>query len=91
MRVLDISTLSRHLKDLNVVRRRLNRRHAKKDVGMQLKYLEDMAFVHPSRIVDMDGIHYNPKDYLERYGWTSMGQEAYALQLIIRGNVPLEI
>ena len=67
------------------------RRHAKKDVGMQLKYLEDMAFVHPSRIVDMDGIHYNPKDYLERYGWTSMGQEAYALQLIIRGNVPLEI
>jgi hypothetical protein len=55
---------------------------------MQLKYLEDMAFVHPSRIVDMDGIHYNPKDYLERCGWTSMGQEAYALQLIIRGNVP---
>ena len=54
---------------------------------MQLKYLEDMAFVHPSRIVDMDGIHYNPKDYLERYGWTSMGQEAYALQLIIRGNM----
>ena len=48
-----------------------------------------MAWAHwiSNRIVDMDGIHYNPKDYLEKCGWTTLGEEAYALQLIIRGNV----
>ena len=34
----------------------------------------------------MDGIHFNPKDYLEKYGWATIGDEAYALQLIIRGT-----
>ena len=64
------------------MRRKLNRRHRKKDVEKQLQYLEDIAFVHPNGIVDMDDINYNLKGYFQRYGWTTLGEEAYALPLI---------
>ena len=80
------STIYRHLKENKKVRRRLNRKNIKKYYAKQLKFQEDVSFLKGSRIVAMDEIHYNPKDYLEDYGWTNMGEEAYALQVIIRGK-----
>ena len=34
----------------------------------------------------MDGIHFNPKNYQEKYGCATIGTEAYALQIILRGK-----
>ena len=31
----------------------------------------------------MDGIHFNPKDNLERFGWADVGQEALILQIVL--------
>ena len=80
------STILRHLKGLKKHRKRLNRTNVRKDVAKQLQYLSDTAFIPSKKFVDMDGIHFNPKDYLEKYGWATIGEEAYALQLIIRGK-----
>ena len=49
--------------------------------------MADISFVDASKIIGMDGIHFNPKDYLEKYGWATCGEEAYALQIIIWGEV----
>jgi hypothetical protein len=49
-------------------------------------YLEDIAFVKPSTLVDMDGIHFNPKDYEELYGYSEIGVEAYVQQIVILGK-----
>ena len=80
------STICRHLKALKKHRKRLNRTNVRKDVSKQLAYLRDVSFVPSKNLVDMDGIHFNPKDYLEKYGWATIGKEAYALQVIIRGK-----
>jgi transposase len=80
------STIWRHLTAMKKHRKRLNRTNVRKDVSKQLAYLKDVSFVPSENVVDMDGIHFNPKDYLEQYGWATIGEEAYALQLIIRGK-----
>ena len=78
------STIWKHLHEQRQRRKRLNRHNVKKNPGLQLAYLERVSFVQASKIIDMDGIHFNPKDYLEKYGWSSIGEEAYILQLVIR-------
>ena len=65
----DNSTIGLHLKKLKQKRHRLNRENIHKDFGEQVRYLEDVGFLSPSRIVGIDGIHFNPKDYLQKYGW----------------------
>jgi hypothetical protein len=59
------STVFRHLHEQRYKRHRLNRENIHKDYAKQFTYLSDIAYVDPSNLVDMDGIHYNPKDYLE--------------------------
>ena len=83
----DTATIWRHLKNKRKVRRRLNRKHASKSFEKQIEYLKQISCFDSSRIIDMDGIHFNPKDYAEKFGWTDVGEEPYALQLIIRSNV----
>ena len=82
----DNSTIGLHLKKLKQKRHRLNRENIHKDFGEQVRYLEDVGFLSPSRIVDIDGIHFNPKDYLQKYGWSTIGEEAYIFQVIIRAK-----
>jgi hypothetical protein len=54
-----------------------------KDYGKQLDFMESMKFLSADRIVCMDGIHFNPKDNLGKYGWSEMGREALVLQIFI--------
>ena len=81
------STIWRHLKTLKKKRMRLNiRTNVKKDPEKQLEYSTRISFVEASKIIDMDEIHFHPKDYLEKCGWATVGEEAYALQIIIFGK-----
>ena len=82
----DNSTIGLHLKKLKQKRHQLNRENIHKDFGEQVRYLEDVGFLSPSRIVDIDGIHFNPKDYLQKYGWSTIGEEAYIFQVIIHAK-----
>ena len=54
-----------------------------KDYVKQLDFLEEMAFLKASRIICLDGINFNPKDNLAKYGWSEMGREAITFQIRI--------
>lgn len=45
--------------------------------------MEEMGFLSGNRIVCMDGIHFNPKDNLTKYGRSEKGCEAIVLQIYI--------
>jgi len=52
----------------------------------QLQYLQDIAFLDPSLIVDIDGMVQNPKDFKTKFGWSPVGNEASKYQIKI-GNI----
>jgi transposase len=48
--------------------------------------MEAMKILSADRLVCMDGIHFNPKDNLEKYGWSEIGREAVVLQIFIESR-----
>ena len=38
-----------------------------------MEYLKQISCFDSSRIIDMDGNHFNPKDYAEKFGWADVG------------------
>mmetsp|Transcript_34895 Transcript_34895/g.76949 ORF Transcript_34895/g.76949 Transcript_34895/m.76949 type:complete len:257 (-) Transcript_34895:32-802(-) len=78
-----VSTIARELHRLNLSRKVLQRRHIRACAQQQLEYLDSVAFVHPSKIIDIDGMVQCPKDFLARYGWAPVGEDAVKIQLTI--------
>jgi DDE superfamily endonuclease len=50
-----------------------------------LGYLETIAFIKPSNILDIDGINNNPESFLEKRGWAPIGTESVRFQLQVGG------
>ncbi len=76
----------RSLQALNVTRKTLSRKHIRKDLGAQVEYLDRICFVSASRIWDMDGIAFNPKDTYEKFGWTEKGHGAVRFEITLCGR-----
>ena len=76
-------TLHGTLKRLGISRKKLTRRHINQDPIKQLEFLDRVSYLSADRIIDMDGIHFNPKDNLERFGWADVGKEALILQIVL--------
>lgn len=64
-------------------RKKLSRKHINADPIQQVNFLQRISYLSADRIIDMDGIHFNPKDNLERYGWADAGEEALILQIVL--------
>ena len=80
------STIWRHLKELRHKRHRINRRHVREDPNEIQQYLNSVAFLETRQFVDLDGIHFNPKDYEEKWGYSLIGEEAFVFQIVIRNK-----
>ena len=80
------STIWRHVKELGHKRHRINRRHVREDPNEIQQYLNSVAFLETRQFVDLDGIHFNPKDYEEKWGYSLIGEEAFVFQIVIRNK-----
>jgi len=45
-----------------------------------------MKYLSADRLICMDGIHFNPKDNLDKFGWADSGREAVVFQIVIESR-----
>ena len=77
------STIYRTTERLRISRKVLSRIHINQDPIKQLEFLERVSYLDARFIVDMDGIHFNQKDNLDRFGWADVGEAAVILQIVL--------
>jgi hypothetical protein len=81
-----LSTVYKAIKEGNT-RKLISWKNIRRDPEAQMEYLERIAHVSPDRLIDIDGIIHNPKDFLPKYGWSPKGQECTALLFRIEEKV----
>ena len=81
-----LSTVYKQIKKKNS-RKMVTWKNINRDPAEQLAFLERIAHVPPERLIDIDGIIQNPADFHAKYGWSPIGQECRALQIIINERV----
>lgn len=77
------TVIHRAIRKLGWTRKKFTRRHRLKNYGKILSFMESIAHVNPSRLVDMDGMIQTPKDFEEDYGYAPRNEECYKTQILI--------
>lgn len=80
-----VSTIGRTLHRMNLSRTTLARIHRLQDHEKRLEYIERVAYADTDNLVDLDETAASPKEFLEKYGWSPVGDVSYRRQLKI-GN-----
>jgi hypothetical protein len=83
---LSTSTISRELHKQRWSRKLLKRRNYRANIEDQLQYLEKIGFLEPRILINIDGMAHNSDDFLRRYGWAPVGDEATLVQLWINNR-----
>jgi len=82
-----VSTIFRHIhQKLHFTHKVLERKNIHQDPVQQLQYLEDIAPMNPSYLIDIDGMVETEDDFLRKYGWSLEGEPAEAPQISLGGK-----
>lgn len=77
------STFYRAICNENFSRKVMERRNINIDHEERFNFLENIKFLHPSMIIDIDETASSPEQFYEKYGWSKVGEKCIRTQITI--------
>jgi hypothetical protein len=80
---ISMSTVSRVFGRADISRKVMERRHMRVDDLAGFEFMERMAMIDPSDLVDIDETASSPEAFLKKYGFAQTGDRAVTTQFVI--------
>jgi len=82
-RFVSLSTISRTIRRADYTKKVLERRHINQNPVLRMEYMDNMKYIDPLRIIDVDETLSTEKELRRRYGYAPRGERAVMTQIHI--------